>query len=799
MPEHRLQNLSKKGLRKPGISPKSPTDYGTDPKFEIRPWRLPQLVFLKAASQITRSFSAKEISEPVCVDLACLRPRYATTVASSKSMDQTYLWQEWKCDDETFDIELFNSDAAYLHPDTTTISSTDVFFFRDNAHIDRAASAFASKLREVFKNDTLIWLVPDFLNDFELEAIRRNLNARFPNAEPLPRSVAAVFEQVDYSKIKNDGFPIVVVDTIGGKTCATKLNARFDPELKKRLPETNGFYWERCPSVIISHRDTESAEGKESQNYDIITVDGKGHWLDRIRTEKQHVIDPNTLKRDPRIGQFAFRISLTNSPVIGGIRLHALQQRAADIPLWRDQIPELSIQVMKDGRYQRFHLVSRGTTVKPIRGLSVPISVDEHFTLPAGRPFYQFPLFQGENADELGFSARLESPTFPLKTDTVCQLNLTFEYGADEPYKLIFEPLDRSFPPVRATWKRTEEIIITDASAPEYPTPMTWERLRHFPDTKRGGTTNLIQEIVSTERNLYKWLHRGDEDAWNKLHKNIKSWCRFLFFSVWRDGRSISDSGCPTECADAVKSLLTMFHRVVTLPLAGEHGISQFDVMVLFCAIHKDMPDECVQWITEQVENEDIRDPRAVGFALGNVSTDWQKRIFRRLASKPSVSAISIFAYAIWREQHFIEKFTTSDIIDTLKVLSQRLARINTVKPNGREMNDQLTCRDWIRATAETLELLLGLLRTRASTNPEIKMLLQPHQKITKKLAKQVERVAEIVVQSNVTLSSRVQLNINKPPGDRTPDLLYALRLYLTGDDGANAIHITSVSDNDND
>jgi hypothetical protein len=29
--------------------------------------------------------------------------------------------------------------------------------------------------------------------------------------------------------------------------------------------------------------------------------------------------------------------------------------------------------------------------------------------------------------------------------------------------------------------------------------------------------------------------------------------------------------------------------------------------------------------------------------------------------------------------------------------------------------------------------------------------------------------------------------------------LLYALRLYLTGDDGANAIHITSVSDDDND
>ena len=80
-----------------------------------------------------------------------------------------------------------------------------------------------------------------------------------------------------------------------------------------------------------------------------------------------------------------------------------------------------------------------------------------------------------------------------------------------------------------------------------------------------------------------------------------------------------------------------------------------------------------------------------------------------------------------------------------------------------------------------------------------VKKLLQPHQKITKELAKQVERVTEIVARSNVSIFSRVQINIEKPEGDRTPDLLYALRLYLTGDDGANAIHISSVSDSDHD
>jgi hypothetical protein len=97
------------------------------------------------------------------------------------------------------------------------------------------------------------------------------------------------------------------------------------------------------------------------------------------------------------------------------------------------------------------------------------------------------------------------------------------------------------------------------------------------------------------------------------------------------------------------------------------------------------------------------------------------------------------------------------------------------------------------------VELLLGLLRTRASHDPDIRMLLQPHQKITKRFAEQIDRIEELIAAAHVTLFSRVQINIQKPDGVRTPDLLYALRLYLTGDDGANAIHITGISDTDDD
>lgn len=862
-------------------------------KFEIRPWVsersdkclcLPPHAVQKAPQRIARLRNAKEVPDPVCVDLAALRPRYATTKAPARNLQDAYFWQDWKNNDEAVEIGLFNSDAFYLHPDATSVSLIDLLYSKDltGDHHERAARAFAGKLRSRFTSPTLLWLVPDFLNDFNLEIIRRNLNACFTHAEPLPRSVAAVFDRIDYSKIKNDDYSVVVVDTIGGHTCVTKLIARCDPKLKRRLPETNGFFWERCPTVIVSRGEPESAYRRK---YDAITVDSKGRWQDAVPPDRPPFFDPSALKSDPRIGEFNYCINLAESPVAGGIRLHSLQQRAGDIPLWHDRIPELSIKVMKAGCYERFFLVSRGRPVKPIRGQAVTIPIREHFTLPAGKRFYQFPLFQGENAEDLGVSARLESPAFPLKTDAGCKLKLTFEYGADEPYKLIFEPTDTTLPSMRVTWRPAEDVIITDAPAPGYPAPITWEVLRRWPKPGSNEKSDLLEWVLTAidrldkdmgwflrpqERSIGKIIthwdvdrngkrftrsycdeyssdvfiyestlvqglrtedfavgdnvsfeleaHNGrffgrrvakvryikrawhaalDENAIKGLQTSIRKRLYVPFIQIWRDGRSITDKECPEHFADSAKVKVQFLRDL--LSQAEIPRLVKREILFLLACLHKDTTDDCIQWITEQVESGNIDDPRAIGFALGDVSDRWQQYIFSILASKPDLPALSIFAYAIWREHHFIERFTPSELSATLKALSRRLTKISSIEPNGPDMKDIWTCRDWVRATTETLELLLGLLRARASTDPEIKMLLQPHQNITKKLARQVELVTEIITKSNVLLFSRVQLNLQKTPGDRTPDLLYALRLYLTGDVGADAIHITSVSDSDND
>jgi hypothetical protein len=77
-------------------------------------------------------------------------------------------------------------------------------------------------------------------------------------------------------------------------------------------------------------------------------------------------------------------------------------------------------------------------------------------------------------------------------------------------------------------------------------------------------------------------------------------------------------------------------------------------------------------------------------------------------------------------------------------------------------------------------------------------MVFVPDNDLTKKYVVLVDRISEIVSDEDIELKSRIALQIDKPEMFRNiPDLLYALRMYLTGDSGANTIVITGVSDED--
>ncbi|MEI2784998.1 MAG: hypothetical protein V9E82_04745 [Candidatus Nanopelagicales bacterium] len=247
--------------------------------FTIEPWRR---VLTRGTISANRRLGEREaVIQPACVDLAYLRPRYSSSGdAVKRSLAETFLWQHWANDREAVDLELFDSDAVVLHQDATTLTLADLFFARGAGGqlLQSAAHAFARKLSTVFASPDLVWLIPDALNDFDLQVARRNINARFAHAEPLPRSVAAVFEHVDHSRIPHAGYQVVIVDSFGGTIYATKLIAGHSSELEERVPTTRGFYWERTPHVQIN--DTEGPSGPANE---IPFFDGDGEWFDEVR------------------------------------------------------------------------------------------------------------------------------------------------------------------------------------------------------------------------------------------------------------------------------------------------------------------------------------------------------------------------------------------------------------------------------------------------------------------------------------------------------------------------------------
>lgn len=831
--------------------------------FTIRSWSEP---IVQQNSKFARPKRDRAIIDaPVCVDLTYLRPRFAFGRQAAAVLPEAYLWQRWRRDGESVDLELFYADIALFSPDSTTISITDLFFAKDvdGSLVDWAAQSFARKLGKSFANPELIWLVPDFLNEFQLQTARRNINARFAKAEPLPRSVAAVIEQVDYSMITGAGFQVVVVDSIGGTTCATKLTAQYDEELQDRVPETRGFYWERSPHVTLDR-----VEAPYSPLVEIARISCDGLRFDATPLPSMGRVNLEILRKHPQIGKFDRVIPVKESPVRGGVRLHKLQLRAGDIPLWRDHVPELSIKVFNAGRYMPFFLVDRGTTIRPLRGVPVQIPVKNRFTLPAGRAYYQFPLFQGQDPYDLGYVARLESSAFPLPSDVICRLAMTYTYGADDPYLLFFEPLDGSFMPVQVKWLPKTEEIINNAPAPEYPAPVGWSDLRHWRDAQGkdvdllGWLEDSLSRLVdlvpapSTIRISSPWRRKVDEQSksywftfattetvgkcycstkhfsevvtgdpgqkypvgtelYCQVRKGSGGWkafnisrrpgalshmskSRILQFkerslqnriaTIWSDSRSLQDSDCPRDFGANISAAIHVMEE--RLP----SDLYEKKMLPLLALMHKDASHSCVDWIAKQIGSREIQDPRAVGSSLGNLELGWQREAFGKLTENPSKSAVAALAYAIWRNQGFIQHFTLGSVKSVLGRIRELL---RSVQPFVQRDNDRDGKRFWLRGIAEPLELLLGLLRTRVSSEPDLHMLLQPNQKITMDLASDIERVAEVLASTNCNLFSRVHMS-NLPPkaeGDKTPPLLYALRLYLTGDVGANAIQVTGISD----
>ena len=835
-------------------------------RFRIDPWdkSLPSF----QTRGVSHELEFFETNEPVCLDLTQIQPVFATPTQSGRLSD-SFFWQRWSKGDEQIDLELFDSDAVYVHGDATTVTCCDMFFFKGDVPevLNQASRSFSLRLREHFHNGRMIWLTPDSLNDFDLELVRRNINAGFSKADPVPCSVAAVFEHIDYSKIAHDGFKVAVIERINGKAYLTEMVARFDKDLKEALPETRGYIWEKGTSELFS-RDVE-VEPVEGSIY-ILGKDGT--WTKRCNPYGvAHKTDDDTIMA---YEGFDCAIWLSGRPVKGGIRLYQLQSQVVDIPLWRNHIPELMTKVMMDGFYQPFYFVGKDVTVQPVRGKAIRINVPQEFTLPKGKKAYRLPLLQGSNEEALEYEAKLVSKDFPYSEDVKCRLNMTYTYGADDPYHLVFVPMDKRYRPINVIWQLKEDVVVDDAPAPDYPTPLSWADVQHHYNPVKNEYRDLTTWAVSSckklleilspltarpissqirsdwktdkkgkhftfadnpngddyfihENNLahgvdYARIEEGDavyffteiwqgrtqakyvapKAEWAKdgitynvapnASKYIHSAMYVPFIRLWSDGKSCSDPACPTSLKTSIKGYASKIYDYMAMKEASQW--LKRDLLFLLCCMGKDMPPKMSSQIPSMVRDKKI-DEKALGFALGTLSEAWQREAFAHVLNQSNGFSMRVFSHAIWRNESFVRAFGCNDLTKILDCLEEKIAK------NAKKLStetDQKKRRQDIAHMTRYLELLLALLRTRESSEENIRMLLQPGQDVTVRFAEQVNALIADAVRRRDDYFSRVQLDVSmKPKDDKTPDLLYALRVFLEGDDAASAIRVTGIADDD--
>lgn len=810
-------------------------------------------------NEVRRTFKEPHFAkqQAVCVDPGYFQPRYAIGneigTLSSLFVEQFWAGYAENCDVSSF--VLSRSDCMDLTDDIVTITYPDLLYAdtaENEALRNAAAHTFARQLLEIFGTEELVWLYPDIRDDFSLELVRKSFNARFAHAVPLPRSVATVFQCVPYSSVKADGYKVAIYEPVGAKLYRTLLIARYSKDLQEAIPETMGFRWEKQVTVETNKTSPELEDdcgfwvvdngklGRSINNYGAICKDS---GIVEIHDEKS---DKAFLLRD--------------SPVAGGYALHQLQKRAPDEPLWQNAIPELMIKAIRGGVLSSIYLVSSKTAVYPIPGRSVNLPIKEHFTLPSGRDCYRFRLYKGSKSEAIGYQMKLESKQLPYSMDVECELIMSYTYGADNPFRLEFRPIKETYKPIVAKWIPLEEV--TDAVAPIYPMPQTWDDLKHSFNPKKRKYSDIPEWLLAstkticsaldgrpavgfrlspwlsndkgrqfaflddkvyvprdrissslqhssnfeacTEYHYYLintprgaqawWLSRSDaeleETRDNWLHSTIRSSLMFPYCKFWSCRFSDSNS---SDCrvVSYINGLQPYFEKLYQELCARKDGdVVKNDICVLLCIARNDVASVEIRSEIERLVWSRTLNSDAVGFYLGTLRGDELRSALSKLFKSLDSYALDAIATASWRNSEFITCFSAGQIERTAKCL---LGRIK-VLVDGFKFDSGNGFRR--RTLSIQLELLLALLRTRDSEDDKTRSLLQPVSSIVKEFSLIIEDLVIYLLDHDIDLKFRVDIEVKKEEGDPTQDFLYALRCYLDGDDNSQAIRVTGITEN---
>ncbi|MGL2670258.1 hypothetical protein ACQJ7K_05010 [Helicobacter pylori] len=342
--------------------------------------------------------------------------------------------------------------------------------------------AFMRDFKERYKIEKLYYLLDDNIKNFEFAKIKHKISLYFKDAKFYPKSVA-----------------------LG-------LNFLFENKLKKneRL-RYNGV------DLVVK------------ENHKSKTFNDCGLVLERQKSDdskKAFILQDSFIKK--ALKNFKRALGLEKEGFI----------------LYKECLPKLSMEVIKDGRFKNFEIIKD----KTILGDKETLEIEMLFIIPKGRESFALPLILNE--EKIAYQGKITSKDFPLENDEEYKLTLTYDTGTEFNYVLEFKPVNNDLKPIVMEWQRI------DTKGVELPTPdpikkPSIDELKNDFNPNKGKSSDLFEwalEPLETLKDLNSpprfVLERGIEFLEKKLEcggisKIGKDRNNELFYIVETNGKKV--------------------------------------------------------------------------------------------------------------------------------------------------------------------------------------------------------------------------------------------------------------------
>ncbi|RVZ64847.1 DUF2357 domain-containing protein [Helicobacter pylori] len=340
--------------------------------------------------------------------------------------------------------------------------------------------AFMRDFKERYKIEKLYYLLDDNIKNFEFAKIKHKISLYFKDAKFYPKSVDLGFSSLFENKLKKNG----------------------------RLRD-NGV------DLVVK------------ENHKSETFNDCGLVLERQKSDdskKALILQDSFIKK--ALKNFKRALGLEKEGFI----------------LYKECLPKLSMEVIKDGRFKNFEIIKD----KTILGDKETLEIETPFIIPKGRESLALPLILNE--EKISYQGKITSKDFPLENDEEYKLTLTYDTGTEFNYMLEFKPVNNDLKPIVMEWQRIDRV---ELSIPEPIKKPSINELKNDFNPNKGKSSDLFEwalEQLETLKDLNSpprfVLERGIEFLEKKLEcggisKIGKDKNNELFYIVETNGKEV--------------------------------------------------------------------------------------------------------------------------------------------------------------------------------------------------------------------------------------------------------------------